>query len=64
MGEVSTIIVAMDLAKKLRDFRCKGEFDPCFSLICDQDENIVVELDRALDNLLDCYLKQMEESND
>ena len=61
MDNISTIILAMKLAKNLRNFRCDGEYDPCFSLICDIDENIVVELDNALDRLLDCYLLNIEE---
>ena len=51
MDQVGTIILAMELTKRLRNFRCEGEYDSCFSLVCDTDENIVVDLDRALDSL-------------
>lgn len=64
MDHVGTIILAMELTKKLRAFRCDGEYDPCFSLVCDTDENIVVDLDRALDGLLHCYLTQIQEKLD
>lgn len=65
MDHVGTIILAMELTKKLRAFRCDGEYDPCFSLICDIDENIVVDLDRALDSLLHCYMTSLlEKEND
>lgn len=63
MDQVGTIILAMELTKRLRNFRCEGEYDPCFSLVCDSDENIVVDLDRALDSLLHCYLTQIEEKH-
>lgn len=64
MDQVGTIILAMELSKKLRAFRCDGEYDPCFSLVCDTDENIVVDLDRALDSLLHSYLTQIQERLD
>jgi len=64
MDQVGTIILALELAKKLRAFRCDGEYDPCFSLICDIDENIVVDLDRSLDTLLHCYLSKIQEKLD
>ena len=65
MDHVGTIILAMELTKKLRAFRCDGEYDPCFSLICDIDENIVVDLDKALDSLLQCYMTSvLEKEND
>lgn len=65
MDHVGTIILAMELAKKLRAFRCDGEYDPCFSVICDIDENIVVDLDKALDSLLHCYMTSvLERQND
>lgn len=64
MDHVGTIILAMELTKKLRAFRCDGEYDPCFSVICDIDENIVVDLDRALDSLLHCYMTSLLEKLD
>ncbi len=64
MDHVGTIILAMELTKKLRAFRCDGEYDPCFSLICDIDENIVVDLDKALDSLLHCYMTSVLEKLD
>lgn len=65
MDHVGTIILAMELTKKLRAFRCDGEYDPCFSVICDIDENIVVDLDKALDSLLHCYMTSvLEKEND
>ena len=64
MDHVGTIILAMELTKKLRAFRCDGEYDPCFSLICDIDENIVVDLDKALDSLLHCYMTSVLERLD
>ena len=64
MEEIGTIILAMELTKKLRAFRCEGQYDPCFSVICDKDESIVVELDKALDSMLDCYLSTIQETVD
>lgn len=64
MDHVGTIILAMELTKKLRAFRCDGEYDPCFSLVCDIDENIVVDLDKALDSLLHCYMTSVLEKLD
>ena len=64
MDHVGTIILAMELTKKLRAFRCDGEYDPCFSLICDIDENIVVDLDKSLDSLLHCYMTSVLEKLD
>ncbi|MGB0347468.1 MAG: hypothetical protein ACPGGA_08285 [Balneolaceae bacterium] len=64
MDHIATIFLAMELTKKLRAFRCEGQYDPCFSLICDKDESIVVELDKALDNMLDCYLSTIQETID
>jgi len=64
MDQVGTIILALELAKKMRAFRCDGEYDPCFSLICDIDENIVVDLDKSLDTLLHCYLSKIQEKLD
>tara|TARA_R110001632_G_scaffold12679_2_gene43966 strand:- start:765 stop:947 length:183 start_codon:yes stop_codon:yes gene_type:complete len=57
MGEVTTIILAMELAERLKVFRLENKYDECFASICDVDEAIVVDFDKALDNLLHCYLQ-------
>lgn len=54
MDNISTIIILRELDKRIHMYK-QGDIDSFLSLICDIDEESVVQLDKALESVLHSY---------
>lgn len=64
MDNISTVFLVNELVKRVTEFRFLEKDDPCFSLLCEVDESIVVDFDNAVSRLLTEYMSEVIRRNE